>query len=101
MTLTCMGIEHAQLKEHSMALLGVADQKAQFVAFVVLIKCLEAKIHHSLSHIDFEIWQFLCGQQQNRLLYLLYMVRRVIIVYVTLLTLSSETDRPLAVHCLL
>ena len=49
-TLTYIGFEHAQLKLH-MALLGiVAYQKAQFVAFMVLIGHSETNIHHFFCH---------------------------------------------------
>lgn len=50
-TLTCTELEHTQWKLHTiMALLSVVNrhtnQKAQFVAFIVFTKCLEAKTHH-------------------------------------------------------
>ena len=51
--------------------IGAADQKAQFVAFVVLIKCLEAKTHHFFDIFTAlitrqEIWRFL--QQMTKLI---------------------------------
>ena len=57
--------------------IGATDQKAQSVAFIVLIKHLDADLSifhhfrhtdssgHSLRHLDLKIWRFLCGRQQQ------------------------------------
>ena len=52
--ITCNELKHTQSIQY-MAYLGVAKTKTQFIAFVTLVKCTEAKFHQFIASFDVAI----------------------------------------------